>query len=167
MGAPAADCDITSPRPVPAETSEECAIWTISLEEIGKLKKLCAEEATPSATAPDRPNPDPRGKLVFASTCIGEGMELKIIVAASIVTWDPFILSTDSCEEDAVKVIPSDRVSPAPVDPDLRGSGERNGEKNRETCAGINVEIEDEIISNLWCKSIAVAGEKNNFSDIV
>ena len=42
-------------------------------------------------------------------------------------------MSRDSFEEEAVKVKPSESVMPAPVEPDLRGSGHKNGEKNNET----------------------------------
>jgi hypothetical protein len=51
-------------------------------------------------------------------------------------------VSRDSFEEEAVKVKPSESVMPAPVEPDLRGSGHKNGEKNNETCAGIKIEME-------------------------
>tara|TARA_A100001037_G_scaffold306861_1_gene357517 strand:+ start:22243 stop:22413 length:171 start_codon:yes stop_codon:yes gene_type:complete len=55
---------------------------------------------------------------------------------------DPFIVSEDLFEGEVVKVRPSESVIPAPVEPDLSGFGEKKGEKNNETCAGMNVEIE-------------------------
>tara|TARA_Y100000817_G_scaffold186417_1_gene145661 strand:- start:317 stop:487 length:171 start_codon:yes stop_codon:yes gene_type:complete len=55
---------------------------------------------------------------------------------------DPFIVSDDSFEGEVVKVRPSESVIPAPVEPDSIGLGDKKGEKNNETCAGMKVEIE-------------------------
>ncbi len=110
------------------------------------MRSVCADETIPSATAPESPNPAPRGSFVRTSTCSGEGRELKIIFATSIWTLDPFIVSEGSFEGEVVKVKPSESVIPAPVEPDLSGFGDKKGEKNNETCAGMKVEMELEVI---------------------
>jgi hypothetical protein len=82
------------------------------------LSTLYADIADPREIAPERPNPAPKGRLVFASICTGWEKEFNTVVTAGISTFDPFKINFGSSEIEAVKVTPSDILMPAPVDPD-------------------------------------------------